>query len=102
MRKQTVRFSVVCPDRGKEHLAEFAIAYIVKPLRNNVKIYLRSRCHNAGWPASSTGVEQVRQYLTVRDGHSTISAPYVRLTSDSARKFIDVLASGAIPRIRIG
>ena len=65
MKEQTVRFPVVCPDCGKEHLAEFPVASIANALSNNGKVYLRSRCHNAGWLASATEVEQVRQYLAV-------------------------------------
>ncbi len=65
MNDPTIRFPVVCPDCGKDHLAEFPFAKIVDALTNNQKIYLRSLCHNAGWVASETEIEQVREYVSL-------------------------------------
>jgi hypothetical protein len=61
----TIRFPVVCPDCGKDHLAEFPIAKILDALIKNEKIYLRSTCHNAGWVASDSELEQLREYVSV-------------------------------------
>ena len=68
MDNSTIRFPVVCPDCGKDHLAEFPVAKIVEALFKNEKIYLRSLCHNAGWVASDSEIEQLRQYLSVLEG----------------------------------
>ena len=67
MDDRTIRFPVVCPDCGKDRLAEFPVAKIVDALIKKERIYLRSRCHNAGWVASDLEREQLREYVSVRN-----------------------------------
>jgi hypothetical protein len=65
MKEPTIRFPVVCPDCGKENLAELSIAALADALISNEKIRLRAACHDAGWIASPTEIAQVRAYMSV-------------------------------------
>ena len=67
MNNRTIRVPVVCPDCGKDRLAEFPVEKIVDALMTQERIYLRSRCHNAGWVASDLEREQLREYVNVRN-----------------------------------
>jgi hypothetical protein len=63
MKEPTVRFPVVCPDCGLEHLGEFSIATLAGALIRNDEIRLRAACHDSGWVASPGEIAQVRAYM---------------------------------------
>jgi hypothetical protein len=63
MKEPMVKLPVVCPKRGNEHLTEAPIAVVADALIKNASVYLRAACHDAGWNASPTEIEQSRQYM---------------------------------------
>jgi hypothetical protein len=63
MKEPMVKFPVVCPKCGNEHLTEVPIAVVADALIKNECVYLRAVCHDAAWNASPTEIEQSRQYM---------------------------------------
>jgi hypothetical protein len=66
MKEPTVRFPVVCPDCGSEHLAEFSVATLAEALIRNDDIRLRAACHDSYWVASPGEIAQVRTYMSLQ------------------------------------
>ena len=63
MKEPMVRFPVVCPKCGTEHLTEVAIAAVADALIKKERVYLRAVCHDSAWNASPTEIEQLREYM---------------------------------------
>ena len=63
MKEPMVKFPVVCPKCGTEHLTEVPIAVVADALIKKEGIYLRAACHDAAWNASPTEIEQLREYM---------------------------------------
>ena len=64
MREQpTLRFPVVCPECGAEHLAALPLEVVVRRLYEGTHIRLHAPCHRIGWNASPWEIEQIRDYV---------------------------------------
>ncbi len=63
MAEPMIRFPVVCPKCGTEHLTEFPVSIVADALLRHADIYLIAECHNAVWKASDVEVKQIREYL---------------------------------------
>jgi hypothetical protein len=63
MKELKVRFPVVCPKCGAEHLSEISRSLVTDALIRSVVIQLRAPCHDVSWKASPTEIEQLRHYM---------------------------------------
>ena len=63
MRTPTLRFPVVCPHCGDERLAELPVSEVADALISHKSIRLHAPCHRSGWTATSTQIEQLREYM---------------------------------------
>jgi hypothetical protein len=59
----TVRFPVTCPQCGKEQLDDFPVAEVAAALLSGGGLMLIAACHQYAWSATSTELEQIREYL---------------------------------------
>jgi hypothetical protein len=63
MNHPTVRFPAVCPQCGREQLAEFPLEEVANALRRGSDICLVATCHDVIWTATESELEQIREYL---------------------------------------
>jgi hypothetical protein len=63
MNEPTIRFPVTCLRCGQEALTSFPVATVANALIQRKKIRLYADCHEVAWYASSTEMEQIREYL---------------------------------------
>ena len=63
MIEPTIRFPVVCPTCGKEHLTELPIDEVEYALKRGSDISLVATCHDVIWTATERELEQIREYL---------------------------------------
>ena len=65
MLEPAVRFPVVCPQCGREKLAEFPIIEVAYALKVGSDISLVATCHDVIWTATELEIEQIHTYLLV-------------------------------------
>jgi len=63
MEDTLLRLPVVCPECGKESLAEFPSASIAEALATGGSIRLYAECHDKAWQATLLEREQMLEYL---------------------------------------
>jgi hypothetical protein len=63
MNHSTVRFPAVCPQCGRERLAEFPLEEVANALQRGTDICLVATCHDVIWTATELELEQIREYL---------------------------------------
>ena len=63
MQTPTLRFPLVCPHCGSERLAELPVSDVADALIRQESIRLHAPCHRSGWDATSTQMEQLREYM---------------------------------------
>jgi hypothetical protein len=87
MKKPIVRFPVLCPRCGEESLTEVSVDLAAEGLMRNEGIQLKSACHNLFWTASSTEMQQLREYMSAGlfDEQRTSSSPNDRISIPSNR-----------------
>jgi hypothetical protein len=65
MSELMIRFPVVCPKCGNEHLTEFPVRIVADALLRDAGISLVAVCHGTTWKASDSELDQIRQYLGI-------------------------------------
>src|SRR5260370_42673222 len=75
MQTPTLRFPVVCPHCGNERLAELPVSDVADALIRHESIRLHAPCHHSCWTATSTQMEQLREYMAAVRMVEVASAP---------------------------
>lgn len=70
MHVQMMKFSVKCPECGREVSAALPVAELADQLVNRKPIRLYAVCHDTSWYASDAEVQQLRDQL------SALSTPH--------------------------